>query len=132
MSKCKGCPYWKWVKADRLYQTPGHHYCERTTSIKEIKSSYIIQWSSISGDGWRVKHRMCRDESRPECFFHVEIRLTDDPVTLNGGQMGYEIYPRQFFGKVWIAQRVEYKRATTWKALGEAVRQLELKEKRIV
>ena len=29
MSKCKGCPFWKWVKADRLYQTPGYHYCEK-------------------------------------------------------------------------------------------------------
>ena len=93
---------------------------------------YIIQWSSVSGDGWRVKHRMVRDEQFPDCFWHIEIRLTDNPVTLNGGQLGYEIYPRQFFGKVWIAQRVEFKRATTWKAIGEAVRQLELKEKRII
>lgn len=75
---------------------------------------------------------MWRDENHPELFWHVEIRLTDDPVTLNGGQLGYEIYPRQFFGKVWIAQRLECKRATTWKAIGEAVRQLELKEKRII
>lgn len=96
----------------------------------ERSERYIIQWSSISGDGWRVKHRMCRDENRPDCFWHVEIRLTDDPVILN--QCQYEIYPRQFFGKVWIAQRIEYKRATTWKAIGEAVRQLELKEKRII
>ena len=93
---------------------------------------YLIQWSSISGDGWRVKHRMIRDEQFPECFWHIEIRLTDDPVTLNEGQLGYEIYPRQFFEKVWIAQRVEFKRAMTWKAIGEAVRQLELKEKRII
>lgn len=94
----------------------------------EEHSAFIIQWSSVSGDGWRVKHRMLRDKNRPECFWHIELRLTDDPVILNGGQMGYEIYPRQFFGKVWIAQRIEYKRATTWKAIGEAVRQLELKE----
>lgn len=104
----------------------------RRKNNPEKRTSYVIQWSSLSGDGWRVRHRMWRDENRPDCFFHVEIRLTDDPVTLNGGQMGYEIYPRQFFGKVWIAQRIEYKRATTWKALGEAVRQLELKEKLIV
>ena len=96
----------------------------------ERSERYIIHWSSISGDGWRVKHRVCRDENRPDCFWHVEIRLTDDPVILN--QCQYEIYPRQFFGKVWIAQRIEYKRATTWKAIGEAVRQLELKEKRII
>ena len=96
------------------------------------KGAFIIRWNSLSGDGWRVKHVMFRDEERPECFWHVETRLTDDPVILNGGQLGYEVYPRQFFGKVWIAQRIEYKRATTWKALGEAVRQIELKEKRIV
>ena len=95
----------------------------------QTKSLYVIKWDSTSGDGWRVKHRMFRDEERPYCFWHVEIRLTDDPVTLNGL---YEIYPRKFFGKVWIAQRIEYKRATTWKAIGEAVRQLELKEKWIV
>ena len=29
MSKCKGCPFWKWVKADKLYQTSGYHYCEK-------------------------------------------------------------------------------------------------------
>lgn len=29
MNKCKGCVYWKWVKADKLYQTPGYHYCEK-------------------------------------------------------------------------------------------------------
>lgn len=96
----------------------------------ERSERYIIQWSSISGDGWRVKHRMWRYENSPDCFWHVEIRLTDDPVILN--QCQYEIYPRQFFGKVWIAQRIECKRATTWKAIGEAVRQLELKEKRII
>lgn len=98
----------------------------------EKRTSYIIKWDSISGDGWRVKHRMWRDINNPGNFFHVEIRLTDDPVTLNGGQLGYEIYPRQFFGKVWLAQRIEYKKAITWKALGEAVRQLELKEKKII
>ena len=132
MSKCKGCPYWKWVKADKLYQTPGHHYCERTTCIREKKSSYVIKWDSVSGDGYRVKHRMMRDENRPECFWHIETRLTNDPVTLGAMPFPYEVYPRQFFGKVWIAQRIEYKRATTWKAIGEAVRQLELKEKLIV
>ena len=95
------------------------------------KKTFSIRWSSISGDGWRVKHVMFRDEEKPECFWHVETRLTDDPVILNGCS-GYEVYPRQFFGKVWIAQRIECRYATTWKALGEAVRQLELKEKRIV
>ena len=105
---------------------------KRKNKHEESSGHYVIQWSSMSGDGWRVKHRMWRDENRPECFWHVEIRLTDDPVILNGGQLGYEIYPRQFFGKVWIAQRLECKRATTWKAIGEAVRQLELKEKRII
>ena len=94
----------------------------------ERKGFYIIKWESVSGDGFRVKHRMWRDQDRPECFFHVEIRLTDDPVTIAGGPFGYEVYPRQFFGKVWIAQRLEYKRASTWKAIGEAVRQLEFKE----
>lgn len=92
--------------------------------------AYIIQWNSLSGDGWRVKHRMLRDNERPDCFWHIEIRLTDDPVTLCKG--GYEVYPRKFFGEVWIAQKIEYKRATTWKAIGEAVRQLELEEKRII
>lgn len=29
MSKCKGCPFWKWVKADKLYQAPGYHFCEK-------------------------------------------------------------------------------------------------------
>lgn len=29
MNRCKGCIYWKWVKADKLYQTPGYHYCEK-------------------------------------------------------------------------------------------------------
>ena len=29
MNKCKGCVYWKWIKADKLYQTPGYHYCEK-------------------------------------------------------------------------------------------------------
>lgn len=96
----------------------------------EEKSSYIIKWNSISGDGCRVKHKMLRDENQPDCFFHIETRLTDNPVGLNGS--GYEVYPRQFFGKVWIAQRIEYKRAITWKAIGEAVRQLELKEKGII
>lgn len=95
------------------------------------KSLYVIKWDSVSGDGWRVKHRMFRDETRPYCFWHIETRLTDDPVTLTGGHLGYEVCPRKFFGKVWLAQRIEYKRASTWKAIGEAVRQLELKEKRI-
>jgi len=105
---------------------------KRKKKHEEPTRHYIIHWSSLSGDGWRVKHSMVRDENHPEVFWHVETRLTDDPVTIQGGQLGYEIYPRQFFGKVWIAQRVECKRATTWKAIGEAVRQLELKEKRIV
>lgn len=94
----------------------------------EQKDFFVIKWDSVSGDGFRVKHRMCRDLNRPECFFHVEIRLTDDPVTLAAMPFPYEVYPRQFFGKVWIAQRIEYKRASTWKAIGEAVRQLEFKE----
>ena len=29
MSKCKGCHFWKWVKADKLYQIPGYHFCEK-------------------------------------------------------------------------------------------------------
>ena len=89
---------------------------------------YTIRWDSTSGDGFRVKHRMWRDQDRPDAFFHLETRLTDDPVTLNGGTLGYEIYPRKFFGGIWIAQKLEYKRASTWKAIGEAVRQLEFKE----
>lgn len=98
----------------------------------DTKSLYVIKWNSVSGDGYRVKHRMWRDENRPECFWHIEIRLTDDPVTISSMPFPYEVYPRKFFGRVWIAQRIEYKRATTWKAIGEAVRQLELKEKLIV
>ena len=92
--------------------------------------AYIIQWSSLSGDGWRVKHRVLRDNELPDCFWHIEIRLTDNPVALYEG--GYEEYPRKFFGKVWIAQKIEYKRARTWEAIGEAVRQLKLKEKGII
>ena len=92
----------------------------------EPQGRYIISWSSISGDGWRVKHRMWRDDEVPDGFWHVEIRLTDNPFL--GG--GHEVYPRQFFGKVWIAQRFEFKRAFTWKAIGEAVRQLEMKEQK--
>ena len=94
----------------------------------EQKSFYVIKWDSVSGDGFRVKHRMWRDQNRPDCFFHIETRLTDDPVTLGAPPFPYEVYPRQFFGKVWIAQRLEYKRASTWKAIGEAVRQIEFKE----
>lgn len=94
---------------------------------------YIVHWSSFSKDGFRVKHRIWRDQEEgfEDCIWHVEIRLTDDPVTICKGS-NYEVYPRQFFGKVWIAQRVECKKASTWKAIGEAVRQLELKEKKIV
>ena len=73
---------------------------------------------------------MLRDNELPDCFWHIEIRLTDNPVALCEG--GYEVYPRKFFGKVWIAQKIEYKRAGTWEAIGEAVRQLELKEKGII
>ena len=73
---------------------------------------------------------MVRDNELSDYFWHIEIRLTDDPVTLNKG--GYEVYPRKFFDKVWLCQRIEYKRAITWIAIGEAVRQLELKEKGIV
>lgn len=29
MSKCKGCPFWKWVRKDTLYDTRGFHYCEK-------------------------------------------------------------------------------------------------------
>ena len=98
---------------------------------KETKllSRYIVSWSSISKDGFRVKHRIWREpsEGSEDCIWHVEIRLTDDPVTT--GQAKYEVYPRKFFGKVWIAQRIECKKDATWKAIGEAVRQLELREK---
>ena len=103
---------------------------KRKNKHEEPSGHYVIQWSSLSGDGWRVKHRVLRNNELPDCFWHIETRLTDNPVILCEG--GYEVYPRQFFGKVWIAQRVEFKRATTWKAIGEAVRQLELKEKRII
>lgn len=91
---------------------------------------YIVSWSSVSKDGFRVKHRIWREsaEGFGECIWHVEIRLTDDPVTISEGRDSYEVYPRQFFGKVWIAQRVECKKDATWKAIGEAVRQLELEE----
>lgn len=99
--------------------------------MEETKSldNYIVSWSSISNDGFRVKHRIWREstEGFEDCIWHTETRLTDDPVTI--GQAKYEVYPRQFFGKVWIAQRVECKKDVTWKAIGEAVRQLELKEK---
>ena len=92
---------------------------------------WIIQWSSIAKDGYRVKHRLWREQKEgfEDCIWHVEIRLTDDPVTISEGRDSYEVYPRQFFGKVWIAQRIECKKASTWKAIGEAVRQLEMKEK---
>ena len=95
---------------------------------------YVICWSSTSKDGFRVKHRIWREstEGFEDCIWHVEIRLTDDPVTISHGQGSYEVYPRQFFGKVWIAQRLECKKASTWKAIGDLVRQLELKEKKIV
>ena len=89
----------------------------------------IVSWSSISKSGFRVKHRIWREatEGFEDCIWHTETRLTDDPVTI--GQAKYEVYPRQFFGKVWIAQKAECKKADTWEAIGEAVRQLELKEK---
>ena len=98
----------------------------------EPKGRWIIQWSTISNDGFRVKHRMWREQRDgfEDCIYHVEIRLTDDPVTLSQGiHCTYEVFPRQFFGKVWIAQRIECKKVSTWKSIGEAVRQLELKEK---
>ena len=99
---------------------------------KETKllGKYIVSWSSVANDGFRVKHRIWREstEGFEDCIWHVEIRLTDDPVNIIG-QAKYEVYPRQFFGKVWIAQRVECKKDVTWKAIGDAVRQLELKEK---
>ena len=93
---------------------------------EKIKSTFIIQWSSISGDGWRVKHRMIRDDKNLDCIWHIETRLTDNPPELFGV---YEVYERKFFGKLWIAQKVEYKRATTWKAIGEAIKRLEVKER---
>lgn len=83
-------------------------------------------WSSISGDGWRVKHRMVRDAKNPDCIWHIETRLTDNPAELFGI---YEVYERKFFGKLWIAQKVEYKRAKTWMAIGEAVKRIEIKER---
>ena len=96
----------------------------------EPKGSWIIHWDSVSKDGHRVKHRLWREQKEgfEDCIWHVEIRLTDDPVTISEGRDSYEVYPRQFFGKVWIAQRIECKKASTWKAIGEAVRQLEVKE----
>ena len=98
---------------------------------KETKSlgSYIVSWSSVSKSGFRVKHRIWREstEGFEDCIWHTETRLTDDPVTV--GQAKYEVYPHKFFGKVWIAQKAECKKGSTWKAIGEAVRQLELKEK---
>ena len=92
---------------------------------EEKKSAFIIQWSSVSGDGWRVKHRLLRDEEQPDCYWHIEIRLTDNPALLYGV---YEVYERKFFNKVWIAQRIEFKRRNTWIAIGEAIKQLERKE----
>ena len=83
----------------------------------------------MANDGFRVKHRIWREsmEGFEDCIWHVDIRLTDNPVNIE--QAGYEVYPRKFFGKVWVAQRIECKKDATWKAIGEAVRQLELKEK---
>ena len=97
----------------------------------EPPHQWIIHWSSIATDGHRVKHRLWREQKDgfEDCIWHVETRLTDDPVTISEGRDSYEVYPRQFFGKVWIAQRIECKKASTWKAIGEAVRQLEMKEK---
>ena len=98
---------------------------------KETKllSKYIVSWSSVSKSGFRVKHRIWREstEGFEDCIWHTETRLTNDPVTAEHAK--YEVCPRKFFGKVWIAQRVECKRDVTWKAIGEAVKQLELKEK---
>ena len=97
----------------------------------EPQGTWRIQWDSMSKDGYRVKHRVWREEREgfEDCIWHVETRLTDDPVTISEGRSSYEVYPRQFFGKVWIAQRIECKKASTWKAIGEAVKQLELKER---
>lgn len=83
-----------------------------------------LQWDSISNDGYRVKHRMFRDGIRPDAFWHIETRLTDNPVPL--ADVHYEVYPRKFFGKVWVAQKIECHLATTWKAMGDAVRQIEI------
>ena len=97
----------------------------------EPQGYWIIKWESVSADGYRVKHKLWREQTEgyEDCIWHIEIRLTDDPVTISEGRASYEVYPRQFFGKVWIAQRIECKKASTWKAIGEAVKQLELKER---
>lgn len=89
----------------------------------------IVSWSSVSKSGFRVKHRIWREstEGFEDCIWHTETRLTDDPITIR--KANYKVCLRKFFGKVWIAQKAECKKDATWKAIGEAVRQLELKEK---
>lgn len=33
-SKCSRCPFWRWMKADRLYGTPGFHLCGNPNKYK--------------------------------------------------------------------------------------------------
>ena len=85
----------------------------------------VAQFSTMSNDGWRVKHRVWRDDKFPDAYWHTETRLTDNPAKLFGL---YEVYERKFFGKVWIAQRIECKRRTTWIAIRRAILRLENRE----
>lgn len=52
-SKCSGCPHWKWVKKDKLYDTPGYHRCTNKNVFVEKCQVY---------SGWGGAKRIDRDE----------------------------------------------------------------------
>ena len=89
-------------------------------------STYMARWGTTANDGARIKHTVVRDPKKTEFVWHFAVRLTDCPDKISPY---YKIHPRQFFGKVWLATRLELHRAATWKAIGDAVRMLEQKEK---
>jgi hypothetical protein len=66
MSKCKGCLFWKWVKADRLYQAPGYHFCEKGEHRLLCK---------------RRKEKMTKAEERAlEAYPHYTAENLDDVI----------------------------------------------------
>ena len=49
-----------------------------------IERMCICKFSTVSTDGFRVKHRVWQDPENPEVFWHTETRLTDNPAMIFG------------------------------------------------
>lgn len=104
-SKCSGCKFWRYQKADRLYLTPGRHYCVNPNMMN----------CRVYGIGIKKIERDADGHITEECFADMRNLLPIDiyvgeqtPHRRIGSKEELDAY---FYGALPYALSTHYRRA---------------------